>query len=458
MKKKNISFLTIILVVVFLMSSCASMMASMELKTAQTKTAEHEYSEALDLALSALTRSENENTEAANLILEIVNQGDAYYNGLIKQYRQPDQNNPLANIYRAYEALTEMYDVVSKNNLDNFTAGGMSYSVKIKDYTTELDTAREDAGKAYYDASVRQMGKDTFAEYRKAYYNLKFVKSIYNNTPIPFNDIDSRMKEAQSKGTIDIYIVVDNDLKQSFGEGSMGQTLKDYLNPGSDWVECHYGLKVDMAYKAWEIAEAGQKFLDSTTGTIKSSKGVIEFGKEVGADVVIYATFDNLKSDEIKVANHNDKFGGTSNEGVEYKMDLDWSRYSKQTSIDYSYYVVDVNANKTIVDFKDMTFTRDIVFYTGTYTLTPDIWSIETIKNFGELLNIKDIVDYRYVNFGNNGWAYRTNYSSAELELRDKTFFDKGLQIFKDNAQSEVEYKAITGIKKAIAAAIADYV
>ncbi|MFA7108504.1 MAG: hypothetical protein WC162_05115 [Sphaerochaetaceae bacterium] len=456
--RKNFLRLTVILGVLLLMSSCASMMASMDLKSAQKKATEHEYSEAIYLAVSALTRSEGENTEAANLIIEIVNQGDAYYNALVKQYRQPDQDNATARIYRAYEALAEMYNVVSKNNLENFTAGGMNYSVKIKDYTTELDTAREDAGKTYYDAAVRKMGEGTLAEYRTAYANLNFVRSIYANKAIPFNDIDSRMETAKIKGTIDIYIVVANDLDFSVSEVSMGQSIKEAFNFNSDWVESHYGLQVDMAYSAWELANAGQNFLDSKTGTMKSSKGVIDFGREVGADIVIYASFDGLKSDEIKVTNHTDKFSGTSTEGVEYVLDLDWSRSSKQTSLNYSYYVVDVNANKILADFKDKTFTRDIVFYTGTYTLTPDIWSISTSKNFAELLGIKDIVDYRYVNFGNNGWAYRTNYSSSDLELRDKEFYDKGMQIFKDNAQGEVEYMAITGIKKAISAAIEDYI
>ena len=100
---------------------------------------------------------------------------------------------------------------------------------------------------------------------------------------------------------------------------------------------------------------------------------------------------------------------------------------------------------------------HDIVFYTGTYTLTPDLWSTETTKDISKILNIKDIVDYHFVNFGNNGWAYRINYSAPELELRDKEFFDKGLQIFKDKAQAEVEYITLMNIKNSISEDIKDY-
>jgi len=456
MEKKFLR-LTIFLGVLLLMSSCASMMTSMDLKNAQTKTAEHKYSEAITLAASALVRSEGQNTEAADLIIEAVNQGDAYYNGLVKQYRQlSKEDNPLANIYRAYEALAEMYVVVSNNNLTNFTAGGMNYSVKIKDYTTELDTAREDAGKAYYDAAVRKMGEGTLAGYRTAYANLNFVKSIYANTSIPFNDIDERMKTAHSEGTIDIYFVVPADLNMSANEGSMGDYLQQNLYPDGDWIEFHCGPKIDLAYQAWKAANSGKNYWDSTTGLIKGCKGVIEFGNEVDADIVIYAAFDNLQSDEIKVSNYNDKFGGTS-EGVDFVLDLDWSRYSKQTSIDYTYSVVDVKARKSLETTIKGNSTNDIVFYTGTYTITPDIWSIITTKNIAELLDIKDIKKYRYANSGYNGWAYRINYSSAELELRDKTHFDEGLEKFKNNAQAEAEYITVMNVKSYISDAMADY-
>jgi len=456
MKKLSL-ILTGTLIVLLLMSGCASMMTSMNLNSAKEKAAEHKYTEAINLAASALARSENESTEAAEFIIEIVNNGDAYYNNLVKQYRKPDQENTFAKIYNAYESLVKMYDEVVAKNLQNFTVGGMNYSIKIKDYTTELDSARDVAGEIYYDAAVEKMNGGTLLGYRQAYANLRFVKSMYLNIQSPFDDLDSRINTALAEGTTDIYIVVPSDFKMDYGSGTMGDFLQQNLNKNSDWVEFHYGPKVDMAYQAWEISVAGEQFINAATGKVKNDNAVLEFGKEIDADIVVYAVFDNLNSDKTKVGKFNDKFDGTTSEGEAYVLDLNWSRHSKETSLDYGFYVVDVKSQKTLAGLRSKSFKQEIVLYTGTYTLTPNIWSTLSTKNFAEMLNIKDIKDYHFVNVGYNGWAYRIDYESAGLEERDKAHFDEDMATFERYAQTEAQYISLMIITESISKAIADY-
>jgi len=447
-----------VLLVLALMSSCASMMTSLDLNSAKERVKEHNYAEAINFASSALSRSEGENIDAAKLIVEIVEEGDAYYNDLVATYRQPNQENALAKIYRAYESLINLYDTVAKNNLSTFSAGGQSFKIEMKDYKTELDTARASAGTSYYNVAVKKMGEDSLAGYRQAYANLKFVKSIYSTMQCPFEDIDSRIDMALNKGTIDIYIVVPNDLKIPVISNTMGDFIQQSCNSNSEWVKVYYGPKIDTMYQAWEVVNSGESFLNSLSNEINNSNGVLDFGKEVGADVVIYATFDNLKTNEIKVKKNKDTFSGTTSEGEPYKLMLNWNRYSISTSLDYSYYVVDVNSGKTLSSMKNQNVLQDVIFYSGTYSLSPDIWSVVTTKDMTKLVPINDIKEYRYANSGLNCLAYRTNYSSAELELRDKTHFDEAFEHFKMNAQSEAQYMIIMDVQKSIVKAVANYI
>ena len=453
MKNKFLLLIATMMILVTL-SSCASMMSSMELSSAKNRAEEHKYIEAIQSAVSSLAKSENKSTEAADLIVQIVGQGDAYYTSLIAQYRASDKGNALAEIYKNYVSLVNLYTVVTNNNLQNFTAGGVNYSIEVKDYSAELNSARDEAGKAYYDSAVRNMDAKTLAGYRQAYNNLDFVKSMYSNMQSPFSDLDSRIKKALDEGTIDIYVVVPSDLKMDQLPESMGSLLKSNVAKQSKWVKFHSGNDVDMAYKAWEIVVAGESFLDSASGNINNSNGVLEFGKEIGADMVIYAAFDQLKSDKIKIANHDEKFSGTSNEKEKYVMDLQWKKYSKETSVRYSMYVVDVKAGKPLVQAKNWVSKQDILLYAGTYTLTPNIWSTQSTTNFADILGINDIREYRYVSSGLSGLAYRVNYEAAELEARDKGHFDEQMASFERFATTEAQYITVGLATNAIVAAI----
>ena len=439
------------------MSSCASMMTSMELRNAKTKAAEHKYTEALNLAVSALDYSDGTSTEAANLIVDTVYLGDMYYNNLINQYRQQNQDASYEKIYSAYENLTKMYDFVAQKNLENFTVGGMVYSVVMKDYTTELNTARDEAGSVYYAMAVKEMNKDTVTGYRLAYRDLQFIQSMYTNTYCPFKDIDSRLEKAQREGTIDIYIITPSSVDMSVTSETMEDTLEQLLYKNTDWVKFHFGPQIDMAYQASTINDGPQYLMSLKGQTVDTSKKIRAFGKEVGADIVIYTNFDNLQSNKIKTTNHKDKFTGKSNGNEDYIMNLNWSKYSKKTSLTCNCFVADVQTGKTLLNIKNKKISQNILYYTGKYTIPSDIWSIETHVNFAELLSINNIEDYKYINNGFNGWAYRTNYASDALELRDKTTFDEDLVKFKNNAETEAKYKTLLLIKNRISEAISDY-
>lgn len=454
--KKLFLLLTGTLLVLLSVSSCSTLMSSMELSNAKSRAEEHKYAEALDSAVSSLTRSEYKSTDAADLILEIVMQGDAYYNSIIQQYRTSDKGNAFAEIYNNYVALVNLYSAVTDQNLQNFTAGGKNYSIEIKDYSTDLNSARDVAGKVYYEAAISNMDTETLAGYRQAYNNLVFVRSMYSNAQSPFSDLDSIIEKARNEGTIDICIVVPTDLKMDPMPDSMGDMLKANVEKQSDWVKFHYGNQIDTVYQLWEIGVAGEDFLDAASGKIINSNGLLEFGREINADIVIYAAFDELKNEKIKVTDKNYKFDGISGENEEYVLDLNWKKHSKETSLRYSYYVVDVKSGDNILRSTDKTAVQNIVLYAGTYTLTPDIWSTQSTKNFAEDLNITDIKEYRYIQAGYNGWAYRTDYEDAGLEERDKSQFDEQKASFEFYAGAEAQFIIASQVARAISASIAN--
>ncbi len=434
------------------------MVASMELSNAKNRAKEHKYLEAVDSAVSSLAKSEYQSTEAADLILEIVMTGDAYYNSNIKQYRNSNKGNALAGIYNNYIALVKLYNVVANNNLQNFIAGGRNYSIDIIDYSSELNTARDEAGKIYYDAAVSNMNKETLEGYRQAYTNLDFVKSMYSNIQSPFGDLDNRLKKAKNEGTIDIYIVVPANLKMDEIQTSMGDLVKQDVTKQSKWVEYHYGTKVDMAYQAWEIVVAGEQLIDSATGKVNNSNGVLQFGREVGADIVIYAAFDQLKSEKINVKNFNNVlFDSTNSEGEAYVGKVAMKKYSKKTSLNYSYYVVDVKSGKALAQGNNKKMSQDIVLYAGTYTITPNnIWMIQNTMDFAKSLNINDIKEYRYVKAGYNGWVYRTNYDGGERAEGIKKTFDEQKASFEHYAENEAQYIMVGKVTDAISKSIAN--
>jgi hypothetical protein len=444
--KTRFRFFIIGILVLFVFTGCSSLISSMELNNAKGMAKENKYVAAIEEAASALIRSEYENSDAAVLVQQLVFEGDTYYNKLINDYKNVGSGSAFAGIYDNYLNLVKMYNIISSNNLQSFSVGGANYSINVIDYSAELNAARDTAGKIYYDAAIEKMKVGTLAEYRQAYTNLNYVKEIYTGVKTPFTDLDDVLQRAYNGAVVDIYIVIPSDLEVKGGLiDTMGSSLTNSVTQKNDWVKFHYGKDVDLAYEAWELVTL---YRDT-----ENYNDVLKFGKEVEADLVIYASFDNLSEEDIKVTNNTDSFKGSA-DGDEYTMNLSWQRYNKNVKVKTSIFVVDVNANKTLLSKNGVTLSESSNYYSGTYTLTPDVFMVTSTVNFAELLKISNLEDFSVGSIGLNGYAYRKNYS-PEKEALDRGHFDESIANWKMYATTNMQDRMVKDISKSISQFIA---
>ncbi len=452
--KTRLRLLIISLTVLFVFTSCSSLVASMELGNAKNRAKENKYVEAVDSAASALLSSEYKNGDAAVLLKQFIADGDAYYNSLISEQKQIAKGNSFAIVYDNYLNLIKMYTIITSNNLQSFSAGGSSFTIDVVDYSAQLSAARDQAGKIYYDSAVSNMQTKTLAGYRQAFTNLEFVKNIYSGVQCPLPDLNALLQQAYNEATFDIYVVTPVDLDMEAGtSSSMGELFRAGVIKDSKWVKFHQGRDIDLAYQAWDLLATGENFMDSASGAIKNSTGVLEFGKEIGADLVIYAAFANLEAKPILEDRHTDSFEGSA-EDQPYVLDLTWKKYSKQTKLDLSYFVVDVQNGKTILQRPKNRLSRTRTYYTGTYTITPEVFLVSSTINFAELLNISDIQEDAYGLSGSNGYAHRVRYS-AEREASDSKHFTENLENWKRNATPDVQRTIVLEAAEEVSKAIA---
>lgn len=222
------------------MSSCSAN------QKAQKSVESGNYDQAFDIGFQELTKDKNNQK-----ILKTFKQ--AYEKANERDLRQielyKNQNNPvnLKKIYALYEALdARQYQVIT---LQPLQLEGQELDFNIKDYSTDIATAKKNYSQYLYNAANEKM-KGTKPDARDAY---KLYGDLEYINPTFVSNLTDLITKAKAKGSSFVLFKLDNKIAASTPKEELDELMRiSEVNMTNPWVIYH-DIKVKNTPYDYEI-------------------------------------------------------------------------------------------------------------------------------------------------------------------------------------------------------------
>ena len=221
---RNICFFYLAILIFF--TACSSSTKMLE---------KGDYDGAIEKSIKKLLKDPSSNEDAVTLdkAYRLANERDLNRIKLLRSENKPEN---WETIYKTYVLLDNRQQKVKR--VLPLNIGHKTVNYQMKDFTSEIVEAKENAADYFYENGNRLMNQEIKQSYREAYYNYIKAKEYGGSK---YTDIEQKIDDALYYGTSRVLVdVVNNSIVRLPEEFYSNVLMLDNKNLDKNWVEYHF--------------------------------------------------------------------------------------------------------------------------------------------------------------------------------------------------------------------------